>query len=450
MYRPIQLSTANLSVLSLTSRSPLPRGYPAVLLALALALFALSPTIRAVTPAPDGGYPNADTAEGDFALQSVTSGSNTTAIGFNALKKDTTGDDNTATGAAALELNSTGSFNTASGALALESNSTGNNNTAAGAFALEFNSTGDSNTANGVSALLGNTTGFQNTASGATALASNRTGGLNTASGNGALQSNTTASNNTASGAFALFSNTTGSVNTATGRDALGNNTIGGNNIALGFAAGVNLTTGSNNIDIGAPGVAAEANAIRIGKSGTQKKTFIAGIRGVTVASGVGVIVGTSGQLGTVVSSARFKEAIKPMDKASEALLKLKPVTFHYKEKFDPDSIPQFGLVAEQVEKVNPDLVVRDEDGKVSAVRYEAVNAMLLNEFLKEHWEVKEQQSTIAELKATIAEQQKQIATQQATAAQQQKQIEALTSTVQKVSDQVALSKPAPQLVANP
>ena len=436
MYHPTYFSTANLSVLSLTSRSPLPRGHPAVLLALALALFALSPTIRAVTPAPDGGYPNANTAEGDFALQSVTSGGNTTAIGFNALKKDTTGDDNTATGAAALELNSTGSFNTASGALALESNSTGNNNTAAGAFALEFNSTGDSNTANGVSALVRNTTGFQNTASGATALASNRTGGLNTASGNGALASNTTASNNTASGAFALFSNTTGSVNTATGRDALGNNTIGGNNIALGFAAGVNLTTGSNNIDIGALGVAAEANTIRIGKSGTQKKTFIAGIRGVTVASGVGVIVGTSGQLGTIQSSARYKDDIKRMDKASEAILALEPVTFRYKEELDPDGIPQFGLVAEEVEKINPDLVVRGEDGKVMTVRYEAVNAMLLNEFLKEH-------RTVAELKDLTQK-------QQAMIAQQQKQIDALAATVKNVSGQIEMNERAGHLVIDP
>jgi len=169
----------------------------------------------------------------------------------------------------------------------------------------------------------------------------------------------------------------------ADGFQALLLNTTGSNNIALGSKAGSNLTIGSNNIDIAAPGVAGEANTIRIGKSATQKKTFIAGIRGVTVASGVGVIVGSSGQLGTVVSSARFKEAIKPMDKSSEAVLALKPVTFRYKEEMDPDKIPQFGLIAEDVEKVNPDLVVRDDDGRVSTVRYEAVNAMLLNEFSK-------------------------------------------------------------------
>jgi uncharacterized coiled-coil protein SlyX len=181
--------------------------------------------------------------------------------------------------------------------------------------------------------------------------------------------------------------------------------------------------------------VAAEANTIRIGKSETQKKTLIAGIRGATVASGVGVIIGTTGQLGTVVSSARSKEAIKPMDRASEAILQLKPVTFRYKEELDPEKIPQFGLIAEHVEKVNPDLVARDAEGKVNTVRYEAVNAMLLNEFLKEHRNVAEQQSTIAELKTTVA--------------QQQKQIESRTAIVEKVSDRVALSQAAPQVVAN-
>ena len=174
---------------------------------------------------------------------------------------------------------------------------------------------------------------------------------------------------------------------------------------------------------------------IRIGKVGTQTATFVAGIRGVTVASGIGVIIGSNGQLGTVTSSARFKEAIKPMDKASEAILALKPVTFRYKHDLDPDGVPQFGLVAEQVEKVNPDLVVRDEDGKVSTVRYEAVNAMLLNEFLKEHRKVEEQQGTIAQLKTA--------------AARQQKQIEALAATVQKVSNQLELNKAALQVVAD-
>jgi hypothetical protein len=235
--------------------------------------------------------------------------------------------------------------------------------------------------------------------------------------------------NNTAYGVVALEHNTAGN-NTATGFEALLDNTTGSNNTAYGNDAGKNLTTGSNNIDIGANvlGVAGEANTIRIGQSGIQRNTLIAGIRGATVANGIGVIVGPAGRLGTVVSSARFKEAIKPMDKASEAILALKPVTFRYKKDLDPDGIPQFGLVAEQVEKVNRDLVVRDEQGKPYSVRYEAVNAMLLNEFLKEHQKVQDQGATIE---------------------RQQRQIEALTAVVQKVSAQIELSKPAPQTVLN-
>jgi hypothetical protein len=247
------------------------------------------------------------------------------------------------------------------------------------------------------------------------------TGNGNTANGVNALVFNTTGSNNAASGVNVLANNTSGHDNMAAGSFALFQNKTGSFNIALGSNAGVNLT-GSNNIDIGALGVAGESNTIRIGKSGTQKKTFIAGIRGATVASGVGVIVGSSGQLGTVVSSARFKEAIKPMDKASEAILSLKPVTFRYKEELDPDKIPQFGLVAEQVEKVNPNLIVRGEDGKIMTVRYEAVNAMLLNEFLKEHRKVEEQRATIAQMK---------------------KQIETLTAGLQKVTAQVESGKPS-------
>ena len=247
-------------------------------------------------------------------------------------------------------------------------------------------------------------------------------------------------------GVFALGANTSGGENTATGVSALFHNTTGSSNIALGLLAGLNLTTGSNNIDIGNGGSAGESNNIRIGTVGTQNATFIAGISGVAV-TGAAVVVSSSGQLGVAPSSERFKDEIEPMDKASEAILALKPVTFHYKKELDPEGIPQFGLVAEQVEKVNPDLVARDAGGKVYTVRYEAVNAMLLNEFLKEHRIVAEQESTIADLKATVAKQQDAFASK---IAQQQKQIEALTATVQKVSDQVALSKPAPQLVANP
>jgi uncharacterized coiled-coil protein SlyX len=245
----------------------------------------------------------------------------------------------------------------------------------------------------------------------------------------------------------ALRRNSSGDFNTAIGNDALFSNSTGSNNIALGKRAGRDLTTGSDNIDIGSLGVAGEDATIRIGKIGTQTATFIAGIRGVTVPTGVGVILGSNGQLGTVTSSARFKEAIKPMDKASETILALKPVTFRYKEDIDPDGIPQFGLIAEQVEKINPDLVVRSEDRKVMTVRYDAVNAMLLNEFVKEHRKVQE-------LEMNAGQQQKHfeaaLAKQETTIEKQQKQIEALTATVQKVSDQIAPSKSAPQLVANP
>jgi hypothetical protein len=239
-------------------------------------------------------------------------------------------------------------------------------------------------TANGTGALGSNTTGNQNTANGAFALSFNATGFENTANGFFALQNNTIGSHSTANGAFSLIDNSDN------------------NNIALGYEAGFNLTTGSFNVDIGNFGVAGGSNTIRIDAVGTQTAAFIAGIRGAVVPSGVGVVVGTNGQLGTVVSSARFKEAIKPMDEASEAILALKPVTFRYKRELDPEGIPQFGLVAEQVEKVNPDLVARDRQRRAITVRYEAVNAMLLNEFLKEHRKVQE-------LEAAIAQQQKEI-----------------------------------------
>jgi trimeric autotransporter adhesin len=445
-----------------------------LLLVFALALFVVSHTAQAVDPPPDGGYPNNNTAEGtdalfqlaggfdntaigfdalfsntagssntavgSFALQSNTTGIDNTANGSFALLENTTGDANTANGIAALQSNTTGNSNTATGTVALANNTSGSDNTANGGFALQSNTTGIANTANGFQALLKNTTGIENTAHGSNALSNNTTASCSTANGYDALRSNTTGGRNTATGWGALELNTTGGHNTANGFEALFANKTGGNNIALGYLAGHNLTTGSNNIDIGNQGVAAEGKTIRIGTKVTHTNTYIAGISGVTVAGGIGVIIDTNGHRGTVVSSARFKEAIKPMDKASEAILALQPVTFRYKHEIDPDGIPQFGLVAEQVEKVNPDLVARDADGKVNTVRYEAVNAMLLNEFLKQHRIVQEQQAPIAFLKNKF----------ESTVAQQQKQIEALIATVQKVSDQIALSKPTPQLVANP
>jgi hypothetical protein len=401
--------------------------YPAFAL-VAFAWFALSPPARAVCQ-QGCDLINDNTFLGDGALTRNTTGSNNTAVGFNALLGNTTGQYNTALGSQALIINTTGVSNTAIGWQALYYNSTGNANTANGVNALAYNTTGNDNTADGFFALNANTTGGGNTASGEGALLTNTSGFNNTAIGVRALSGATTANENTATGAGALLNDSTGENNIAIGTNALYNNTTGGGNIAVGHFAGINLTTGNSNIDIGNAGVAGESNTIRIGNKGTHTRASIAGISGVTVAGGVAVIVDTSGHLGTIVSSERFKDAVKPMGKASEAILSLKPVTFRYKQNFDPVGIPQFGLVAEQVEKVNPDLVARDEKGTPYTVRYEAVNAMLLNEFLKEYRTVQEQGATITELK---------------------KQIAALTAGLQKVSAQLEASKPAQQVVNNP
>jgi hypothetical protein len=308
-----------------------------------------------------------------------------------------------------------------------------NGNTFLGDDALIQDTTGLDNTAVGFNALLSNTIGSYNTATGFQTLLNNTTGTFNTATGRDSLNSNTTGGSNTAVGVEALISNTTGNNNTAIGIVALLNNN-GDNNIALGNSAGSNLTTGDNNIDIGNTGATAESGRIRIGTRGTHTATFIAGISGVAVI-GSQVSVNSNGKLGVTASSKRFKDEIKPMDKASEAVLALKPVTFRYKNELDPDGIPQFGLVAEEVAKVNADLVARDEQGKPYSVRYEAVNAMLLNEFLKEHRKNERQESKIAQQEAQIA--------------RQQKQIEALTAGLQKVSAQLELSKSAPRTVLN-
>jgi Chaperone of endosialidase len=274
-----------------------------------------------------------------------------------------------------------------------------------------------------------------NTAEGTLALFSNTTGNANTAIGVGALYKNTTGTGNTATGMAALGSNTTGFANTAIGARALLNAT-GNYNVALGDSAGEFLTTGDNNIDIGynVIGVKGESNTIRIGNTGITA-TYIGGISGQIVVGGAAVFVDSNGKLGTMTASTRFSDEIKPMDKASEAILTLKPVTFRHKQEIDPKGIRQFGLIAEEVEKVSPDLVGRDEKGKVYGVRYDAVNAMLLNEFLKEHKTVQEQGATISELK-------KELAALTATVKEQAAQI-------QKVSVQLEVSKPAPQTVLN-
>ena len=343
----------------------------------------------------------ANTALGDSALINNTTGANNTAIGFDALSSNRSGGLNTAVGYFALFANISGFVNVAIGPHALSSNTTGEGNTAIGNNALGFNTTGDDNTAIGNNALSFNTSDG-NTAIGSGALDFNTTGTDNTAIGVDALFSNTTGNFNMAAGNSALSNNTTGKVNTAIGDHALLNNTTGNNNIALGYLAGSNLTTSGNNIDVGDAGLAGDSKTIRIGTVGTQRHTFIAGITGETVAGGVGVMIDSRGHLGTVVSSERFKSEIKPMDEASEAILLLKPVTFRYKHELDPAGIPQFALVAEDVEKVNPDLVAPDEQGKAYTVRYEAVNAMLLNEFLKEHRKVEALERSLAGQKQRI------------------------------------------------
>ena len=325
-------------------------------------------------------------------------------------------------GVNALLENTTGANNTANGVNALSSNTTANNNTATGSNALLENTTGNNNTANGTNALLNNNSNH-NTASGRAALQNNARGAQNTATGSGALLNNVSGNNNTGIGVNALF------------------NSTGNNNIGLGHSAGSNLTTGSNNIDIGASGVVGESKTIRIGRPGLQNSTFIAGIFGVAMSGSV-VVVNSSGKLGVVPSSARFKDNIEPMDKASEAILALEPVTFRYKGEIDSKRIRQFGLVAEEVEKVSPDLVVRDEEGKPYSVRYDAVNAMLLNEFLKEHKAALNEHRKVQELEATVAQQQKGMEVLTA-------QLKEQAAQIQRVSAQIELSKPAPQTVLN-
>ncbi len=274
-------------------------------------------------------------------------------------------------------------------------------------------------------------------ASGVQALLSNTTGFHNAAAGFQALLSNTTGNHNTADGDNALVHNTTGVFNTAVGGHALDQNITGSSNVALGFQAGFSIT-GSGNVCIGENifGVAGESNVTRIGNIGSTAQ-----------ANGVFVTVGAGGKLGFQVSSRRYKDDIKPMDKASEALFALKPVSFRYKQEIDPARSPDFGLIAEDVATVNRDLVARDDEGKIVTVRYQAVNTMLLNEFLKEHKKVEDQQASIAELKSTVAQQKKDF---QATVAHQQEQIEALTAGLQKVSAQLEAGKPAPRVVNNP
>ena len=277
-------------------------------------------------------------------------------------------------------------------------------NTAVGTEALLKLTTGQDNTALGFRALTDNTQGSLNTAVGSAALKQNRIGARNTATGFHALDQNRFGNNNTANGYWALRGQNgdVGNNNTAVGAFAL-NTTTGDNNTALGVFAGINIIAGNNNIDIANRGVSGESATIRIGST-AQTRTFIAGISGQAV-SGSPVYVNSGGQLGVLPSSERFKEQIKPMENASEAILEVEPVSFHYKKDLDPNAVSQFGLVAEKLASVSPDLVELDDQGKPYTVRYDAVNAMLLNEFLKEHRRVQDLECALDELSARLKEQ---------------------------------------------
>jgi hypothetical protein len=448
------------------SGNRLSRRRGSILIPLALvALLAISPNLQAVIPAPDGGYPRQNTAEGQSALLHLAGGTYNTALGWASLGFNVTGNYNTGVGAATL-LNNTASENTANGAGALLSNTVGEENTANGAFALFSNTQGDFNTADGSFALFGNSTGERNTATGDSALYANSTGNRNTAIGNAALLTNTSGNRNTAIGAMtlflntaddntavgasalsanttgvantangsqALFSNTTGNDNTANGSDALYHNTTGTYNTVNNFAALLNNTTGNNNTALGVfagGNVTTANNVICIGTDGANvsNSCYIGSIFGQTSSGGTAVFINSAGKLGTTASSRRFKDDIKPMEQTSEALFSLKPVTFRYKKGIDPQGIPQFGLVAEDVDAVNPDLVVRDKEGKVYTVRYDVVNAMLLNEFLKEHRKMQKLEAALEAVSERLKLQE---------------------ATIQKVSAQLEPGKSAPQMVNN-
>jgi len=383
--------------------------------------------VQNVPDTPDPGpLPISNTADGQLALASVAGGTYNSAFGFYSLLSLADGSFNTGLGAGTLMV-STASNNTAVGAGALFSNTTGSNNTAHGTFALFNNIDGVEHTAVGASALINNTTANDNTAVGLIALQNNVDGGSNTAVGAAALRDNVSGSNNQAFGLGALRFST------------------GSNNIAIGREAGANMTAADNVISIGSPGDGTAFTA--------SDRCFIGNIRGATVGNGDGitVIVDSDGQLGTSNSSRRFKKDIEPMNQTSEAILALKPVTFYYKNQDTKkaENTPQFGLIAEDVAEVNPDLVVRDADGKPFTVRYDAVNAMLLNEFLKEHKNIEEQQTNIAQLNLKVANQAAIIAQQQKGMELLAAQVKEQAAQIQNVSAHIELGKPAERVVSS-
>lgn len=351
----------------------------------------------------------ANTAMGDSALGSYT-GTYNSAFGYYTLFNNSSGYSNTALGAQSMYYNTTGHDNTASGVNTLLRNTTGNNNTAMGSNALFNNTTGGNNTANGLNTLYTNTTGYNNIATGTHALYLNDTGSSNTAVGVEALIHNTAGNDNVAIGGSALRYNSTGDLNTAIGGAALHSNTTGRGNIAIGFDAGLKVTTGNYNIEIGTGtyGTSDDNGVIRIGNSGTQTQTFIAGIAGVRSTGGVQVYINSAGQLGTLTSSERFKKDIKSIDDVSDKLLQLRPVSFVYKE--DEKKELQYGLIAEEVARVYPELVQYDAEGKPFTVYYHLLTPLLLSELQKEHALVLSQQATLTAQQEKLDSQQAELA----------------------------------------
>ena len=446
--------------------------------------FGLLPNARAVVPPPDGCYPGFTTAEGCNALNFLTTGAGNTGVGWYSLFSAgaanyntgigagtlvlNTADSNTAVGAAALLLNTTGSLNTAVGTDALVFNDNGEHNTAVGAFALFNNiggmSRGSDNTAIGYQALFSNigdvtNTATLNTATGSQALYSNTVARFNSAFGAQALFSNTIGEDNNAFGHQALLNSVNGFANSGFGRFALLNNIDGQQNSAFGNSTLVNNAHGDRNTAIGvAAGTTIDGDgnvcigAFVAGESGVNDTTYIRNVNTLVqpIAMGTdGVTVRLSdGRLGHGVSSRRYKQDIKPMDKASEALYALKPVTFRYNNKIDPTQTLDFGLIAEEVAEVNPELAVRDGEGKISNYRRDAINAMLLNEFLKAHRKMEQQEATIAQLKADGA-------TQQAVISDLKKRLETVvlrleeqSSKIERVDDRLELRQRVTELAA--
>jgi trimeric autotransporter adhesin len=384
-------------------------GYLRSLHLLAAAVCLWPAIAGAQPPNPTDSDANGNTAAGTGALFNVNvDGRNNTAIGYNALNSNIDGLFNTASGSQALNFNTTGEKNTASGAYALNSNTTGNSNTASGLSALHSNTTGNYNTASGAWALLHNITGDTNTASGYYALYSSTTGNNNTASGSYALSSNGTGSNNTAVGYQALNTNTNGRNNVAVGYGALAK-INGNNNIAVGINAGKATPSGSNNIYIGHPGSnASENRATRIGTN--QTKIFVAGIAGVPL-SGATVMVRSNGQLGVVASSARYKQDIRSLGDASGKLARLRPVSYRYKA--EPQAT-HYGLIAEEVDNVMPELVVRDEQSRPESVQYQELIPLLLQQWKAQGAEIARQRALIERQQGLLERQQSRLERQEA------------------------------------